>query len=251
MKRIFVFSMMLLVSFFFYSRAEAEHYVFVTLEFPPLEYTGEDGVPHGSAVEIVTHIMNRLGHTIDIRVYPWTRALKMVELGEVDGIFTAYKNPEREAFLDYSHQVLIPQIVCFYVKKGSPITFAGDLHTLKDKKIGVTSTISYGQTFDQLRPQLQVARANRLEKNFQKLLLEHIDLVISNVYVADTTLRELQLTDAIVRLPHEVERVPSYIAFSKKRGLTTLRDHFDQELLNMKTRCEYTTVMRKYVIDMQ
>jgi len=134
MKRIFVCSLVVMVSFFIYSRAEAEHYVFVTLEFAPLEYTWEDGVPHGSAVEIVTRIMNRLGHTVDIQVYPWTRALKMVKMGEVDGIFTAYKNPDRETFLDYSHQVLIPQIVYFYAKKGSPITFDGDLTALKDKK---------------------------------------------------------------------------------------------------------------------
>ncbi|MBW1801029.1 MAG: transporter substrate-binding domain-containing protein, partial [Deltaproteobacteria bacterium] len=127
-----------------YSQPEAANYVFVTLEFPPLEYTGEDGNPRGIAVDMVKRIMNSLGHAVQIKVYPWQKALKMVRDGDADAIFTAYKTPERETFLDYSAEMLVPQIVGFYVKKGSPINFDGDLNTLRNTRIGVVSTISYG-----------------------------------------------------------------------------------------------------------
>ena len=63
MRRFFLVSMLL--SFFCAQpQAWAVEYFFVTLEFPPLEYTGEDGTPQGIAVDLVTRIMNNLGHTV-------------------------------------------------------------------------------------------------------------------------------------------------------------------------------------------
>lgn len=246
MKRIVIVSIVFLGVLSMYAQLEAANYVFVTLEFPPLEYTGEDGNPRGIAVDMVKRIMSSLGHEIQIKVYPWPKALEMVRAGDADAIFTAYKTPERETFLDYSKEVFIPQIVGFYVKKGSSITFNGDLHTLRTKHIGVVSTISYGPKFDQMGPQLQVEPVERIEQNFQKLLSGRIDLIISNIHVADWELQKLQLREEIVRLPHEVERVSSYIAFSKRRNLTTLRDQFDQELRKLKANGEYNIVIEKY-----
>jgi polar amino acid transport system substrate-binding protein len=249
MKRMVIASIMFLGVLALYSQPEAANYVFVTLEFPPLEYTGVDGNPKGIAVDMVKRIMSSLGHTVQIRVYPWPKALEMVRNGDADAIFTAYKTPERETFLDYSTEVLVPQIVGFYVKKGSPITFNGDLRTLRARHIGVVSTISYGPKFDQMRTQLQVEHVDRIEQNFQKLLSDRIDLMISNIHVADWELQKLQLREKIVRLPHEVERLSSYIAFSKQRSLTTLRDQFDQELRKLKANGEYDEVIGKYGIE--
>lgn len=250
MNRILVISIFLF-SLFSSAYAWADNYFFVTLEYPPLEYKGKDGKAQGASVEIVTQIMMNLGHSVEIRVLDWTRALKMVKEGGADAIFTAYKNPERETFLDYSQHVFVPQIVCFYAKRGHNISFEGDFDKLKGNKIGVVSTISYGHKFDQARSRLYVETADKLEYNYRKLLEGSIDLVISNSFMAEKTLNQLKLTDEIVRLPQEIERVPSYIAFSKKRALSTLRDQFDRELIKFKTSGEYFRVMRKYGINIQ
>ena len=250
MKRLLLISVFLF-SLFSSACVWADNYSFVTLEFPPLEYTGKDGKAQGAAVEIVTHIMKNLGHTVDIRVLDWTRALKMVEEGEADAIFSAYKNSERETFLDYSQHVLVPQMVYFYIKRGGGISFKGDFDPLEGDKIGVVSTISYGQKFDRARSGLRVERADTLEQNFRKLLEGSIDLVISNNFTAEKTLHQLKVTDEIVRLPQEVESVPSYIAFSKKRKLSALQAQFDRELVKMKTSGEYSRIMRKYNINIQ
>ncbi len=59
----------------------------VTLEFPPYEYS-ENGEIKGSAVEVVKEAFKRMGQPIKINAYPWARAIKMVEGGEADAIFT-------------------------------------------------------------------------------------------------------------------------------------------------------------------
>ncbi|AZZ92887.1 transporter substrate-binding domain-containing protein [Hahella sp. KA22] len=226
--------------------AEERAYRFVTLEFPPLEFTGEDGEPTGVAVEVVHRVMAALGLQVSIDVHPWSRSLDRVRKGDADAIFTAYKTPEREQFLDYSNVVLIPQVIALYARKDSPINFNGDLLALQDKQFGVVSTISYGAVFDQMRNQLRVQRVEDIEQNFKKLMLGRIDILISNIYVADWELKKTGFTKHISRLPLEVERLPSFIAFSKARDLTALRDRFDKELLRLKESGEFDAIVAKY-----
>ncbi|MEA3521923.1 MAG: transporter substrate-binding domain-containing protein, partial [Campylobacterota bacterium] len=227
----------------------AKEYNFVTLDFSPLEYKGEDGKIKGVATEIVTKIMANLGHTVNVEVYHWEKALNMVELGKADAIFTIYKNDERVKFLDYSKEVLVPQIISFYVRKGSSITYDGDLSKLSEKKIGVVSTISYGKKFDDFRDKLKIERVENRKNNFKKLQAGQIDLVISSLYIADSLLEKMGSKDDFVRLSHNVQSIPSYIAFSKKLGLTTLRDQFDVELQKLIDSGEYAELMKKYGID--
>jgi polar amino acid transport system substrate-binding protein len=228
----------------------AENYRFVTFHFPPLEYTTDGEHAEGVAVDIVREAMRALGHDVTITVYPWTRALRMATEGTADAIFTAYRNPERERYLDFSNEVLFPQVVYFYARRDAAIEFHGELESLTGHRIGVVSTISYGQRFDQAKPALMIDKARELEHNFKKLLLDRIDLVPSNIYVAEYTLAQLEWGDQITRLPHPVERLPSYIAFSKKRGLETLRDQFDTQLAKMKANGAYEAILQQYKVQL-
>ncbi|WP_020407189.1 substrate-binding periplasmic protein [Hahella ganghwensis] len=241
-----LYSYLVSLTLLFPAGTNASEYVFVSLEFPPLEYTGDNGKPTGIAVDIVRKIMASLGHQVEINIHPWSRSLDLVRKGNADAIFTAYRTPERETFLDYSNEVLIQQTVSLYAKKGSTITFSGDLSTLRDKQIGVVSTISYGVRFDQLRESLNIQPVQKLEQNFQKLLLGRIDLFISSKWVADWKLQTAGMTDHITRLPTEVESIPSFIGFSKKQGLTRLRDDFDRELIKLKNNGEYEEILKRY-----
>lgn len=230
------------------SSVGAAQYQFVTFHYPPLEYATDSQNGAGGIVEIVKQVMDNLGNQVTVKAYPWTRALKMVRTGEVDAIFTAYKTPDRENFMEYSNEVLFPQSVYFYKRKGDTTTFNGNLNSLKAKKIGVVSTISYGQIFESNKPHLQLDRATNLEHSFNKLLKKRIDLVPSDLNVAEHTLKKLGLSDEIIRLPVKLESVPSFIAFSKKRNLTDLRDKFDQELRNMKQSGDYFKILKQYNI---
>ena len=79
-----------------------------------------------------------------------------------------------------------------------------------------------------------------------------LDLVISNVFVGETTLNKIykdnKKTSRVITLDPKVESVPSYIAFSKVKNLKELRDAFDTELEKMKKNGEYLAIMKKYGI---
>lgn len=237
-----------LVLALFPSPGVAADFHFVTLQFPPLEYEDEAGRAEGAVVATVRSIMEKLGHTATIRVLPWTRALQMVRSGKADAIFTAYKNPERATFLDYSEEVLMAQEVFFYKRKGSDFQFDGEIDSIREARIGIVSTISYGQVFDRFKPAVRLDKANQLTHNLQKLIKGWIDLLPSNMYVAEYTIGKMGLEDRVERLPQMIESVPSFIAFTKQRDLEGLRRQFDEELRKMKVSGEYSSILQKHGI---
>jgi polar amino acid transport system substrate-binding protein len=220
----------------------------VTLEFPPYEYS-ENGEVKGSAVAVVKEVFERMGQPIRIDVYPWVRALKMIESGEGDAIFTVYKIPEREVFADYSNEVLMPQILSFFVRKNSEIVFDGDLSKLSSLKFGVVRSLSYGAKLDFALKSKMLANVEDVANgmpNFLKLLDSRVDIVPSNKYVAVDILSKIGRMGDVKELMPEIQTVSSYIAFSKKRNLTAVRDDFDKVLREMKVDGSYQKIIDDY-----
>lgn len=222
----------------------------VTLDFPPLEFADDKGAVQGAVVDIVKEALHDAGYQAEIQLLPWTRSLTLVKDGRADAIFTAYKNPEREAFLDYSQEILIPQVVSLYIRKGSPFKFGGDFAELKGKTIGIVSTISYGKIFDDARVAmgLKTERVEALDLNFKKLMAGRVDYVISNRYSAEVEIEKLKIDPAIEELLPPVEVTPSYIAFSKKTKTAGLRDKFDKALLAMKKSGRYQEILLRWKV---
>lgn len=222
----------------------------VTLQYPPYAYQESDlGEVKGIAVEVLKEALRRLQQPIQISVYPWARSLKMVEEGSADAIFTAYKTTEREAFADFSNEVLMPQVIALFVLKNSGIQFDGDLSKLANYRFGLVRKISYGNLIDNAVSQgilTQIDYANSGEHNLTKLLGQRFDILVSNKYGALDILQQKGWQDKVRELQPAVENVPSYIAFSKKRNLSSLRDRLDKVLLQMKKDGSYERIVQAY-----
>lgn len=220
----------------------------VTLQYPPYEFECNKNI-EGVAVEIVKEVFRRMGVDIKIELLPWSRAIKQVEEGTADGIFTLYKTPEREAFVYYSDEVLMPQSVSLFVLKDSDISFDGDLQKLSKYKFGVVRGVSYGEKFDLA---LQVGIINNVEEvsvgeqNFMKLAAARIDIVVSNKYGAIDIINKIGKAQDIRELLPEIESLPSYIAFSKKNELLKVKNDFDRILRSMKKDGSYEQIIDDY-----
>ena len=221
----------------------------VTLQYPPYEYL-EGGEVKGVTVEIVKEVFRRMKRPINISLYPWDKSLNMINKGEADAIFTIFKSPERERFLDYSQEVLMPQVVSLFVAKDSNIGFDGDLSKLGNYTFGIVRKVSYGSVFDnavknRMIRHIEVSETG--EENMNKLLGGRFDILVSNRYGALDIVKRMNKTDEVRELAPALQSVPSYIAFSKKRRLTSLRDEFDIILRNMKDDGTYDRIIRSYV----
>ena len=230
------------------NQASARTLELVTLQYPPYEYA-EEGEVKGFVVDIVTEVFRRMQQPIHISLLPWARSIQMIENGTADAIFTAYKTPEREAFADYSKEILMPQIISLFVLKESTIQFDGDFSKLANYRFGAVRKVSYGRIFDKAVTNGLIQTpdmANTGEKNIDKLLTERFDILVSNKYGALEILKKKGLTEQVKELKPAVENVPSYIAFSKQRNLTQVRDEFDAVLAEMKRDGTYERIIANY-----
>jgi len=225
-----------------------ETYTCVSFEYPPLIHQAAGTRPEGLAVEIVDHVFRQIGENMRVKIFPWARALAMMKQGEADCIFTLYHAPERDVFLDYSNEPVIPQLVYLYTRAGNDIAFDGDIASLQGFRFGTAYKINYGPKFEQLRDRLHIDEAPTIEQNFMKLGLGRVDVVPSNVYTL--ALPSMQgYADHIVRLPTLVESVMSYIAFPKTRNLCALRDRFDAEMRKFAQSPAYRQLLDRYNIE--
>lgn len=244
----FTFNIVLLVSLLTTTISFAVPLELVTLQYPPYEYE-ENGEVKGIAVEIIQKAFKRMQQPISITVLPWARAIHKIEHGEADAIFTAFKTSERETFAEFSNEILMPQIVSLFVKKNSRIVFDGNISKLSQYQFGAVRKVSYGESFDtavknEVLKNIQLVTIGK--QNFLKLLRDRIDIVVSNKYGALDILKQLNKLDMVQELSPELQSIPSYIAFSKKRNLSAIRDKFDATLKQMKNDGTYDKIINSY-----
>lgn len=223
----------------------------VSLDYPPLIQKDADGRVHGLAVDIVSQVLLRMGHTLSVEVLPWGRSLALVKLGQRDCIFTIFESPERAAFLDFSRQSLLPQIIYFYARSGAAPAFDGTLAALKGRAVGTVLKMHYGARFEAARADLEIREVSTLEQNFRKLALGRIDLTLSNLYTASYTLANVSppaIAAHIIQLPQAIDSVPSYIAFPKAGRHTPLRARFDLELKAFIAEGAYRRLLERHHI---
>lgn len=221
----------------------------VTMEYPPYEYE-ENNTVKGLAVEVVQEAFRRIDQPISIQILPWARAIGLIEKGQADAIFTTYKNEEREKFADYSEQVLILQTMALFVVKESPIEFDGQLEKINQYEIGLVRQFSYGSHLDNALNQGVISKidfSTTVEFNVAKLLKRRFDIMASDQYSAIHILNNLGKLHEVRRLTPHVQQVPSYLAFSKKRQLTSVKTLFDQALFQMKIDGTYQRIIQNFL----
>jgi polar amino acid transport system substrate-binding protein len=216
----------------------AAEYLILALQYPPYEYQdARTGEVKGIAADMVRQAFARMGDTVTIRVLPWPRILWMVKTGQADGFFTAYRTPDREDWADYSREELVPQVTSLFARKGAGIAFRNDFPHLAGLSIGVVGSVSYGERFDRaVRDKVlpRILESVDGETNFRQLFAGRVDLVASNRLGAKYILAQMGRTGQAEELTPPLERLPSYLALSRKKNLVPLRDRFDQALAEMK-----------------
>ncbi len=235
-----------LLMFLFCLDLHSKELKIVTLQYPPYEYE-EYGKIEGIAVDLIKEAFKRMDQPIEIKLYPFARAIKMVEKGEADAIFTLFKTQERESFVDYSNEVLITQKTYLYVLKDSPITYDGDLGKLNNYTFGKVLKVTYGQTFEEAVKAKKITKFKESisgEANMDLLLNKKIDILVSHKEGVQSILKKKFKTEYVKELEPDLDMISSYMAFSKKSNLEQLRDKFDKTLRKMKEDGSYQRIVK-------
>lgn len=249
----------LLLGNLFALKVEANHALKIAIvEYPPYEFTRHDGQGgvqfDGISVNLVEEVFRRIEQPIVFQVLPWSRALKLLKEGKIDGLFEVLSRPERRVYADYSQQVLMQEVVMLFVTEDSGIEFDGDLGQLGDYHFGMRKDFSYGTIYDKAVETKMIKQVSVDVKSstlLLKLCTGDIDILIAEkdtIYYVDKEIKALQSNSLkrcknIKRLAKAVQTTPTYMTFSKQSHLSHVRDKFDQALLQMKQDGSYQQII--------
>ncbi|GIU45899.1 substrate-binding periplasmic protein [Shewanella algidipiscicola] len=220
-----------------------------TLNMPPLEYQ-ENGVVKGISTDIVNTVFARMGISTDTQLYPFARAIKMVEQQKVDAIFSIVSTPKRQIQLSFSDESLIDDVTSLFVRHDADIEFNGDLSSLTHYRFGALRAAHYGNRWQ------QALRSGAIEKvemvsdqrqNILKLAHNRIDIIIGPRLSILHELNILGLQQQIKILPVPVEVVPTYLAFAKDRVPQAIRLQFTEQLRQLKQEELYQQIISSYI----
>lgn len=221
----------------------------VTMSYPPYEFEQND-VTKGVAVDIVVEAFRRTRRDVQISILPWARALEEVKSGSASGIFTIYKTPERELFLNYMEEPLISQAVALFAMRKSSVRYDGTIFSLAGTSIGVVNRASYGSVFDNAVNAGWLNNVDRsasdFETNARKFLKGRFDVLVNDRWNALYLFKKLQALDQVKELVPELQSVDCFLAFNKVRDFTQMRMEVDSALAGMKKDGTYQRIIDQY-----
>jgi polar amino acid transport system substrate-binding protein len=227
----------------------AKELVLVAADSRPTAFI-QDGKPTGILVDVVTESFRRSGHTVRIQLMPWARCLAEVRDGNVDGIFSVFRLPEREAFLAYTDNPVITQVEVLFVHADSDIRFNSNLTDLSRLRAGVIRDTSYGPDIDKLIKNgtwKNVTNTSSVDSLVAMLSAKRIDFAPSYRHVFLDAAKQAGATANIKELDPAVESIPSYLAFNKKRDYARIAVEFDEALASMKKDKSFDAIYTKYL----
>ncbi len=101
--------------------------------FPPYEYIGEDGIPTGFNIDLLSSVTTNLGYQLDIKLGIWKNVRRDLKKGDIDLLSGMFYSDKRAKEYLFSDPFIKVQHRVFY-KRGTRIEDIGDI---KDKIIVV------------------------------------------------------------------------------------------------------------------
>jgi polar amino acid transport system substrate-binding protein len=192
----------------------------MTEEFPPYQFyesKGENRVITGISVEIIKAVQKKIGNSDPIKVYPWSRGLKLLAKHKNSALFSTMRTPGRESKYKWVGP-LAKLDMFFFTKAGSNL----GIHSIEDakkiRKIGVTKNVAGHELLLNMGfTNLDVLQSGADDKNLKRLIKGRVDAWPTSYYAGIYNARKDGVLDQ-VEVIKDVSILSGhlYIAFNKE-----------------------------------
>lgn len=187
----------------------------------------DDGSWQGLGVDVLRLLAERAGDTVRFKLYPWPRAMAMVERSQADILVGPYKSPERMRHLAYTDQAFYRDRVVFYGRRGGQVAWRGNLATLKDTRIATVRGWHYGAQFEQARQLFDINEVPQLQNGLQMLARGRVELLATNERNIAGMVGSLRLDQAVTVLCPAITQLDGYLAFPRDPKFSAVRDRYN------------------------
>ncbi len=253
--------LLLFTLFFFKSaliHAEGRQLMIGRVPAAPFAFIDEQGKIVGIDIDIVDHILGRMGVPYNVRLYKSAARLEHTwkETTELDMLLTYSYKSWKEKFLIYSKQSHIrTQFNFFILRENEGRINYNSLDDLKGLYVGVTTGFTYTPEFWKAIDS-GIFHAEALPQNhlqMKKLLAGRIDAVplATSVELYQASIGGYR--DKITYLPKPLKSRLYYNTFARSSTfphLDKIIKRYDEELIKMKTDGTLQTIFLKYGLEL-
>jgi len=208
-----------------------------------------DGIAEGLFPAVLREVFSALGRRVEFRVRPWARCFEETRAGAADGWFAIYRLAGREPSFLYSNVPIYQAEEHIYLRRGQSLDVAAWRDALKGKRIGIINGSYHGPIFEaavaaHLFGEVEIVNSD--ESLVAMLEAGRIDAAFTTTELVAQTVAGLGRSAAIVQTEPAIATMPTYLAFTRKKEFTALRDAFDRELTRMKEDGRYEALRKRY-----
>lgn len=216
-------------------------------EYPPYEWS-EGTAYHGLHIELVKKAAEALGVVIEIKSFPWPRALIEIEKGRIDALTFVGKSEDRSRYIRFIDGNILSQsrFTLFRKQHSKAFRFDGDLDALSGMTIGVQSGYSYGDAFDK-SPSFSRKSLRTYQQMLDLVLLGRIDFGLVNETEFKYSLRKQQSIHQIEFIFPPLSVNSSYLGFTKAKNNEILAQGFAREIKRIAASPEYLARVKSFL----
>ncbi|WP_293765494.1 transporter substrate-binding domain-containing protein [uncultured Aquitalea sp.] len=222
----------------------------------PFEYVYQEGRTHaGFHLEVIDAVAARLGWRVVYRPMPWQRALRALELGQVNALSYTARSPEREAYAwFFADAVQHKQYAGLFVLKSKRSGFPESREPCRYAaySFGAASNYFYGDVVrDAMRECWRVdMTAASKEDVFAKLLAGRVDIAVGYITSLQSLADEMpNISDKVVALRQPRWLIGDfYLAFSRKGCPQEIAQSYVRELKAYRKTPAYRQLAVKYAV---
>ena len=228
------------------SNAELNSIDIICDEWPPYQVV-ENNQLKGFSTRVVKIVFKRMKVDIkSIKVYPWIRAMIMIEKGKADALFSANYTKDRTKFAFYPGEKKVDSPWVMWVREEDDLKFES-FDDLSGKKIGIVRGYSYTSDFWVfLKEHNNYDEIANDELNFRKLNVGRVDFIPAELGNGSHLVKKLGFNKIIPLKKNPLKSDSLYIIFSKKNVSKSFVDKFSKELKQFKQEALYTSLYNEY-----
>ena len=232
-----------------HSANAAEPIVISSIDWCP-QLCNSDAKP-GYIMDTVKAIFKDSPYDIQVKTYPWTRAIKLVETGKSHALLAPAKGEAPN--LVFPTQEVGLQRMCFFTKSNTDWQYTG-AESLKGMKVGLAQDTTLEGLDDYIasnKSQFDFIPYSDeyLNTSIKKVKFNRIDTFVFTYNSTQYGINERQLSDEY----REAGCLPSskvYMAFTPDAGeganVSKMITHFDKRMAELKSSGEIKKIMAKY-----
>ncbi len=208
-----------------------------------------DTKQQGLLAEIAKEAYQTQGYDLEIKFFPWSRAMIMIQQKQADLLIGAWYTEDRNKYLLYS-EAIFASAIKFIKPKVSHFEY-DNLTSLQGKRVGTILSYQYGGGFLNDTSIERITSASLLT-NIKNIIAGRIDLTLDDQYVIghilDKHIKNWEDKLSIVDTPFLAKKL--YLAANRSNPkYQTIINAFNLGLEQLKKEGRYEKIVKRYDLE--